>query len=400
MGYIAKRGTRAAPRYYLQFKESGKYRMIAAKGCRTLEDARDRLAKIEARIAEGLPGVPEDRPPMTAMGPALEEWRNGLSNRNAAVDQARVSKRIEPTFAKMAIADVTLPVVVRWLDELEREGLSGEARRQALNLLSRFFGWAITRGLATVNPVKMIPTGSRPTPARKGEGAWLEDDSKIPALMKALGPALGEMFYLGNRAGLRTGELCGLRLSDLDFLHEGVIRVRFSYDGPLKEDTDESGKVKWAPAPDDIGALPYLARRRADARGEDLVFPFVPDKPQNRRRSSTWAGFRREHILKSWKEAAKAAKVPALSWYAATRHSFVSRNLKAGASLDEVSAAVGHSTPLVTRRFYDHFVRRSFSPVLRTGISRPARKRGTGAGARRGRKESFPDKRPSEGRKG
>jgi hypothetical protein len=57
---------------------------------------------------------------------------------------------------------VTLPVVMGWLDEQAspRVGMSGEGRRQTLNFLSRFFSWAIARGLATVNPVKMIPTGS------------------------------------------------------------------------------------------------------------------------------------------------------------------------------------------------------------------------------------------------
>jgi hypothetical protein len=33
-----------------------------------------------------------------------------------------------------------------------------------------------------------------------------------------------------------------------------------------------------------------------------------------------------------------------------TRHSFVTRNLEAGASLDEVGAALGHSNPVVTKR--------------------------------------------------
>lgn len=34
---------------------------------------------------------------------------------------------------------------------------------------------------------------------------------------------------------MRLGEACGLRIGDLDFLHEGVIRVAHSYGGPLKE---------------------------------------------------------------------------------------------------------------------------------------------------------------------
>lgn len=41
----------------------------------------------------------------------------------------------------------------------------------------------------------------------------------------------------------------------------------------------------------------------------------------------------------------------------------------ARSSLDEVSAAVGHSSPVVTRRYYDHFVRRSFSATLRAGLT-------------------------------
>lgn len=65
-----------------------------------------------------------------------------------------------------------------------------------------------------------------------------------------------------------------------------------------------------------------------------------------------------------------------MTWYQATRHSFVSRHLSRGASLDEVSAAVGHSSPVVTKRFYDHYVRRSFSATLRTGLGLGAQQGG------------------------
>jgi integrase len=54
-----------------------------------------------------------------------------------------------------------------------------------------------------------------------------------------------------------------------------------------------------------------------------------------------------------------------LSWYEATRHSFVSRNLRDGVSLDEVSAAVGHSSPVVTGKHYARYVRKTYSEKLR-----------------------------------
>jgi integrase len=54
-----------------------------------------------------------------------------------------------------------------------------------------------------------------------------------------------------------------------------------------------------------------------------------------------------------------------MTWYQATRHTAVSRALKAGVPLDEVSAAVGHSSPEITARHYAHFVRKQFALGLR-----------------------------------
>jgi integrase len=82
-------------------------------------------------------------------------------------------------------------------------------------------------------------------------------------------------------------------------------------------------------------------------------------------RDGSW--YRKELIEARWDKATEAAGID-LTWYEATRHSFTSRNLEAGASLDEVSSALGHSSPVVTRRYYDHYIRRTFSSTLRTGL--------------------------------
>ena len=47
----------------------------------------------------------------------------------------------------------------------------------------------------------------------------------------------------------------------------------------------------------------------------------------------------------------------------------MTKALQAGASLDEVSSAVGHADPSTTKRSYDHLVRRNFAPILRQGVS-------------------------------
>ena len=378
MGSIYKRGSRASTRYYLHYRSGTKidgtprYEMRAAKGARTMEDARKQLALIEARVGQGLNPIPPEKATSPGMKTLLERWRDGLTNRNAADDRSRIDRHLLARFGKLTVEQITLAEVMGWLDDLKKTKLSGQSRRHLLNLVSRFFSWAIERGLATLNPVKMIPQGKRPKPQRSRDVPWLEDDTRVPELMDELGPVVGLMFYLGNRSGLRTGEAAGLRMSDLEYLHEGVLRVRYSWAGPLKEDKDGSGKTKWAPAPDDAAVVlkVHLARRKLiGAKSEDLVFPFEAAKPQNRRRTSAWTGYRKEHIEACWDDAAKKVGV-VLTWYQATRHSFVSRNLKNGASLDEVSAAVGHSSPIVTRMYYDHYVRKTFSAGLRQGITR------------------------------
>jgi integrase len=166
------------------------------------------------------------------------------------------------------------------------------------------------------------------------------------------------MYLVGNRCGLRPGEVSGLRLSDLADLSEGRIRVRFSEDGPLKEDKGDgpAPKVKWAPAPDDVQQLlaSWLARREAEkAESEQYVFPAVGGGLVSKmQRSRAW-------------RALPAELRGAMTWYEASRHSFASRNLEAGVPLEEVSGALGHSTPAVTLRHYSRFVRKDYSDAIR-----------------------------------
>lgn len=361
MAHVYNRGSKHEPQWYVRFRDSdGRW---VSRPChqQTKAQAEAYAHQIAARIAAGKVGIetPDKEPPCRDL---METWAASLTNRNAADDRSRLRRHLLPAFGDRALKDITLPVVMRWLDRLRADGkLAPASMRHCLNLLSRFFSWAIERGHTTINPVKQIPTGKRPQQPHKRDTPWLDDDAIVRRIIHALPEPVGLMFYLGNRSGLRTGEIAGLRMADLEGLADGAIRVRFSYDGPLKEDKAGIGKVKWAPAPDDAPAFlgPWLAQRRAQGAGpEDFVFPCA-----NRGGSH----YRKEYIEGCWERVAKSLSL-SLTWYQATRHSFVTRSLAGGATLDEVSSAVGHSSPVVTRRYYDHHVRRTFSPTLRNGL--------------------------------
>jgi integrase len=57
-----------------------------------------------------------------------------------------------------------------------------------------------------------------------------------------------------------------------------------------------------------------------------------------------------------------------MSWYEASRHSFTSGKVDAGVPLDEVSQALGHSSPVVTARYYARFVRKTYSKAMVGGL--------------------------------
>ena len=374
MGSLVNRGNRAKPKWFVKYRDSdGRWKMRLSKQP-TKEQARKYLAQVEARVAAGKIGIAEEVDAPLA-GSLMELWAEGLTNRNADDDRNRLKKHLLPKFKKRRLQDVTVTLLLGWIEKQRKKVdpktkkrlLADGSIRHNLNLLSRFFSWAVQHGHTDVNPVRQIPQGQRPQQAQKRDVPWLEDEALVRKLMNDLPEPVDLMFYLGNRSGMRTGEIAGLRMADMGYMDEGVIRARFSYDGPLKEDKKGTGKMKWVPAADDAQTVlgPWLEARRAEGAGpEDRVFPC----PTN-------AGgcYGRRYIERCW-DAVKTKHGVDLTWYQATRHTFTSRALENGATLDEVSAALGHSSPVVvTRRYYDHFIRRSFSPELRRGLGISAR---------------------------
>jgi integrase len=387
MGTVFNRGTKDKPNWYVGYREHGHW-IYKPSQQPTKALAKRWVQEIESRVARGTVGIdePDDSPTFKVL---FEQFADGLTNRNAKDDRSRGKRHVVPKFGRERLAHVSLATVMEWIDEQRAKGeLSESSIRHNMNLLSRFYSWAIARGKAEINPVRQIPMGSRPTQTVKSDTPWIDDDAIVRKLIADLEEPINFMFYLCNRSGLRTGEAAGLRMSDMAFVAEGLIRVRFSYDGPLKEDKKGAGKVKWVPAPEDCAEFlgDWLEQRKAQGAGPEAhVFPCA------RRKGLC---FRKEYIEACWEEAApkhvgarevllkkKGDKIanevkPTMTWYQATRHSFVSRHLSRGASLDEVSAAVGHSSPVVTKRFYDHYVRRTFSPKLRAGLGLGAKQEG------------------------
>lgn len=381
MASIVKRGTRAAPQFHVKWiatTADGKPKQIwkRLRGVETRKQATDELARIERALDKGEDPFPVRIEP-TAVKVQMEKWAASLENRNAPSDRTIVMKHLIPRFGQMVPKEITKTVIVRWLDEMkEATELSTQTQRHLLSTLSRFFEWLGERDDEINNPVKKISRESRPKVKHRPR-EWLDDESKLAELLSVLPYPIDLMLALGNRTGMRLGEICGLRMSDLDHLAKGFVTVSRSYAGPLKED-DQEGNIrreKKVPAPADAEeALKlHLARRRLNgAKADDLVF--APVKPPKRRRRVAWSGFNRGHINDVWRTACKAVglvgedgRTPTVSWYGATRHTMASRAKRDGLGAEQIAEAMGHKGTAMVDKFYfgRGTQRETFAPALR-----------------------------------
>lgn len=214
-----------------------------------------------------------------------------LSGKRGQVDRSTfdqyawaVRRHIVPALGQCKLAELQPAQLDRWLRRLgtaprgDRGGpLSPTSVRLVRKVLSMACEDATERGFLAENPVRRTEA---PSSVSSGTAGWTTEEAQR-FLAAADGHRLGPAFHLGVAAGLRRGELLGLRWSDLN-LDTGCLQVAHQL-------MVEGGRARLKPVPDrDRRVVPispslvrmlHEHRRRQDAElddtrrdGDDLVF--------------------------------------------------------------------------------------------------------------------------------
>jgi integrase len=273
---------------------------------------------------------------------------------------------ILPTFAKASLTSITPEMVDLWYESVA----SGRPtyRAHAYGLLRTILNTAVDRGLiTTANPAKVRGGGT--TKARhKVTPASLAELSIIVAGMPE---RRRMMVQLAAWCGLRFGELAELRRKDVDLPHRvikirrGVVRVKITDDGDPNAAARIERRVK-GPKTDagirDVPIPPHLIedlqdhlKHHALAGRDGLLFPGGGD---NHLTSSTFYGresaLNRDKSVKrkghGWYEARRLAGRPDLHFHD-LRHTGLTNAAVAGATIAELMALAGHSTPGAAMRY-------------------------------------------------
>lgn len=186
----------------------GRYPTLSLKTARELREGHKRLCAqgIDPRYARQEAAEAQQR----LVVDLLEQYLGTLAdNRQRTVTDKRATlKQALSGWVKRPISTITKGDIARLLDDYARRPA---ARRKVFSYVSHFLRWCQDRDLIDHNPCRDIRP-PKPVAARER----VLTDSEIAALMKANGSAWGTMLQLVLLTGQRGGEVCKMRMSEID----------------------------------------------------------------------------------------------------------------------------------------------------------------------------------------
>ncbi len=340
--------------WYVRYVDADGRRKQRASHQPTAQLARRMLIEIEARVARGKAGLPNEPEhgnlTLKELFAVFLERVNSPRLKDLTKYRSRlrlVLRRIEnkvPQVVRLRACDVRQVHVAQIRDVLSRTYPNGTVRN-TLSGLSAAFSWALREGLIDRHPCRGVE--QPPPPLRTDE--WL-DAAEIGKLLaeaerrgaKSLKWASRHVaIALGVYLGLRRGEIWGLRWRDVDLAHGRVTIVR-SY-----TTTPKNGKARHLKLP--AGLVPILKtwRERCPSTSEGVVCP----APDPNRKWQLLRDTNRPLGLPDLLDAAGVKKLPR-AWHG-LRHSFASNFLLQGGSVLALQKILGHSK-LETTMVYAH----------------------------------------------
>jgi integrase len=248
-----------------------------------------------------------------------------------------------PSLGRRRLAEIDVDEIARLVRELEAKGLSAWTIRGALSPLSRVFAWAVRRGMVSTNPVAKLDRSERPRIERR-ELRILSGDEIAKLLTAATSDRYRLMLAVSIFAGLRQGELLGLKWGDLD-LEVGVLRVRRQLDrsgGFAPPKTKAAVRdVDLAPSLAAVLAAYRLSLDPALSTDAALAFSTAAGKPM------AWRNVTRRALGL----AVERAGIERLRWHD-MRHAFASILISQGLDVVYVARQLGHGSPAITLSVY------------------------------------------------
>jgi integrase len=164
-------------------------------------------------------------------GERLIDHLEALGRKRSTIEGYRSALNVHlvPFFADKSLDRIAREDVERFIAQRAREGSAPKSTQNYIGVLHGIFDFAIRRGWASTNPVKLA---ERPRKAAGAEVRFLSMDELEALLRSVAGDDLGRveraLYLAAATTGMRQGELIALRWRDVDWTAKRI-RVRRNY---------------------------------------------------------------------------------------------------------------------------------------------------------------------------
>jgi integrase len=330
-------------------------------------EAADRVRReIEARLALGVPALPEpEKPPGPTVSEYAPRWLHDVERERKPSTAGSYGQYVRlyvlPKFGRVPLDALTRDDVKRFVSELRARGLAKNTIRLAATTLRALLSAAIEDQLIDRNPARGIGRFVKSEMVKRAACSLTPEEAEhlLAAAKIALSFREYALILTALRAGLREGELAGLQwrnvhLGESENDASRHILVQQTYDRRWSRRmlTPKNSKPRRVDMSRQLRRVLFELRQahcncfpKRSEISEDLVFPSQAGTPMEMNNFC-------QRVFTPLLLKAGLRKIR----FHDLRHTFGSLLIQTGASLAYVRDQMGHSSIQVTVDIYGHLV--------------------------------------------
>ena len=322
--------------------------------------------KLRARLAELDKGLPKLDHRITLETYALRwlaDTKPLVRPKTAEVDELVLKNHLLPTLGRIPLARLGPEHVERLMTQKLAAGRAPQTVIHIRGTLRRILARAMRHGLVHRNAAAL----AKPPKLERHAVRVLDEAGAVALIDAAEGDRrFGQLVSLALTTGLRSGELLGLRWSDVD-LERSVLHVtgelqRVRCEAPGEAPRREFQRLDYAKTATSRRTLPLsreaqesLRRQLANQREARLLAGPLWHETGLVFTSPIGTPFDQSNTRHALRRALAAAGLPLMRFHD-LRHTFASLSLRAGVQLWAVSKMLGHSSIALTANTYGHLL--------------------------------------------